>query len=39
MSTDWFRNTTWDEAIERAFNEKLGRARRTLVSYVIYPAK
>jgi tetratricopeptide (TPR) repeat protein len=28
MSTDWFRNTTWNEAIERSFNEKLHRARR-----------
>jgi tetratricopeptide (TPR) repeat protein len=28
MSTQWFRNTTWDEAIERAFEEKLRRARR-----------
>lgn len=28
MSADWFRNTTWDEATERAFDEKLCRARR-----------
>lgn len=28
MSADWFRNTTWDDAIERAFDEKLRRARR-----------
>ena len=28
MSTEWFRNTTWDEAIERAFDERLRRARR-----------
>uniref|UniRef100_Q47AH0 Tetratricopeptide repeat protein n=1 Tax=Dechloromonas aromatica (strain RCB) TaxID=159087 RepID=Q47AH0_DECAR len=28
MSADWFRNTTWDEATERAFDEKLRRARR-----------
>jgi tetratricopeptide (TPR) repeat protein len=28
MSADWFRNTTWDEAIERHFNAKLDRARR-----------
>jgi hypothetical protein len=28
MSTDWFRNTTWNEAIQRGFNEKLHRARR-----------
>ena len=28
MSTDWFRNTTWNAAIERAFDEKLRRARR-----------
>ena len=27
MSTDWFRNATWNEAIERAFDEKLRRAR------------
>jgi tetratricopeptide (TPR) repeat protein len=28
MSSDWFRNTTWDDAIERTFDEKLRRARR-----------
>jgi tetratricopeptide (TPR) repeat protein len=28
MSTDWFRNTTWNETVERNFNEKLHRARR-----------
>jgi tetratricopeptide (TPR) repeat protein len=28
MSADWFRNTTWDDAIECAFDEKLRRARR-----------
>lgn len=28
MSTDWFRNSTWDDSIERAFDEKLRRARR-----------
>jgi tetratricopeptide (TPR) repeat protein len=28
MSTDWFRNTTWDESIERTFDQKLRRARR-----------
>jgi tetratricopeptide (TPR) repeat protein len=28
MSADWFRNTSWDDAIERVFNEKLRRARR-----------
>jgi len=28
MTTDWFRNTTWNEAVERAFDEKLRRARR-----------
>ena len=28
MITDWFRNTTWNESIERAFAEKLRRARR-----------
>jgi hypothetical protein len=28
MSADWFRNTTWDEAVERNFNAKLERARR-----------
>ncbi len=27
MSTDWFRNTSWDEAIERAFDRRLRRAR------------
>ncbi|MBK7898265.1 MAG: hypothetical protein IPJ99_02590 [Betaproteobacteria bacterium] len=28
MSTDWFRNTTWNEDIERAFDHRLRRARR-----------
>lgn len=28
MSADWFRNTTWNEAIARAFDQKLRRARR-----------
>lgn len=28
MSTDWFRNATWNEAVEKAFEEKLRRARR-----------
>jgi len=28
MSADWFRNTTWDDAIEQAFDEKLRRARK-----------
>lgn len=28
MSADWFRNTTWDAAIEQAFDEKLRHARR-----------
>jgi tetratricopeptide (TPR) repeat protein len=28
MSADWFRNTTWDDAIEKVFNKKLRRARR-----------
>jgi tetratricopeptide (TPR) repeat protein len=27
MSAGWYRNTTWDDAIERAFDEKLRRAR------------
>lgn len=27
MSADWFRHTIWDEATERAFDEKLRRAR------------
>lgn len=26
--TEWFRNTTWNESIEQAFNEKLHRARK-----------
>jgi tetratricopeptide (TPR) repeat protein len=28
MSADWFRNTTWNEVVERSFNAKLERARR-----------
>jgi tetratricopeptide (TPR) repeat protein len=28
MTTDWFRNTTWNESVERSFNEKLHRAVR-----------
>lgn len=28
MTTDWFRNATWDSSVERAFEEKLRRARR-----------
>jgi tetratricopeptide (TPR) repeat protein len=28
VCTDWFRNETWDEAIESRFKEKLRRARR-----------
>jgi tetratricopeptide (TPR) repeat protein len=28
MTTDWFRNTAWNESVERAFDEKLRRARR-----------
>jgi hypothetical protein len=28
MSADWFRNKTWNEAVERSFNSKLERARR-----------
>ena len=28
MTADWFRNTTWNESIERAFEKKLRRARR-----------
>jgi tetratricopeptide (TPR) repeat protein len=27
MSTDWFRNITWDESIEAAFNRKLSRTK------------
>jgi tetratricopeptide (TPR) repeat protein len=28
MTSEWFRNTTWNESVERAFDEKLLRARR-----------
>ena len=28
MASEWFRNTTWNESVERAFDEKLRRARR-----------
>ena len=28
MTTEWFRNTTWDLAVEAAFDQKLSRARR-----------
>src|SRR5512142_736381 len=28
MSAAWFRNTIWNDVIERNFNEKLHRARR-----------
>lgn len=28
MRDDWYRNTTWNDTVERAFNEKLSRARR-----------
>ena len=28
MTTDWFRNTAWDASVERAFDQKLRRARR-----------
>src|SRR5580693_8248935 len=28
MRDDWYRNTTWNDTVERAFNEKLNRARR-----------
>jgi tetratricopeptide (TPR) repeat protein len=28
MTTDWFRNTIWNESVERAFDEKPRRARR-----------
>lgn len=28
MTTDWFRNTTWNESVEQAFDEKLRRARK-----------
>ena len=28
MAADWLRNTTWNKSVERAFDEKLRRARR-----------
>lgn len=28
MANDWFRNTEWNESIERAFDEKIARARK-----------
>jgi len=28
MSPEWFRNTTWDESVERAFEENLRRTKR-----------
>jgi hypothetical protein len=28
MGADWFRNTTWNEAVASTFNDKLRRARR-----------
>lgn len=28
MGDDWYRNTTWNDAIEQSFNERLRRARR-----------
>src|SRR5687767_8082388 len=28
IMTDWFRNATWNPSIERAFDDKLRRARR-----------
>jgi hypothetical protein len=28
MTADWFRNTTWDESVERAFEQRLSRARK-----------
>src|SRR5262245_2750343 len=28
MTTEWFRNTTWNESVERTFDEKLRRAKR-----------
>lgn len=28
MASEWFRNTIWNESVERAFDEKLRRARR-----------
>ena len=28
IMTDWFRNTTWNESVERAFDERLRRAKR-----------
>lgn len=32
--TDWFRNTSWDDSIERIFNEKLRRAKRNGPQYL-----
>jgi tetratricopeptide (TPR) repeat protein len=31
---DWFRNTTWNDSVERAFNEKLHRAKRNGPQYL-----
>jgi tetratricopeptide (TPR) repeat protein len=32
--SDWFRNTSWDDSIERAFNAKLSRAKRNGPQYL-----